>query len=218
MPGHLDLEFDHVTKDYAYTGHAVLMGLHSVFYRTLLSKKKSFIKIKNKLILAFQSPIQARPGLLTPQSFFVRLGALSCTQAQDPSENLIRLLLGSTLSGFRTVLTGSVWSSPHLSALSSFLATCPLAFHTPVRLLPRVPGGPEAPHPKSMHTLLLHLEHVSSQPPPDCRLPITMSVQFSSVQLFSHVQLFETHGPKHARPPCPPPTPRVYSNSCPLSQ
>ena len=26
------------------------------------------------------------------------------------------------------------------------------------------------------------------------------------------------HGPQHARPPCPSPTPRVYSNSCPLSQ
>ena len=25
------------------------------------------------------------------------------------------------------------------------------------------------------------------------------------------------HGLKHARPPCPSPTPRVYSNSCPLS-
>ena len=27
-----------------------------------------------------------------------------------------------------------------------------------------------------------------------------------------------THGLQHARPPCPSPTPRVYSNSCPLSQ
>ena len=26
------------------------------------------------------------------------------------------------------------------------------------------------------------------------------------------------HGPQHTRPPCPSPTPRVYSNSCPLSQ
>ena len=27
-----------------------------------------------------------------------------------------------------------------------------------------------------------------------------------------------THGLQHTRPPCPSPTPRVYSNSCPLSQ
>ena len=27
-----------------------------------------------------------------------------------------------------------------------------------------------------------------------------------------------THEPQHSRPPCPSPTPRVYSNSCPLSQ
>ena len=26
------------------------------------------------------------------------------------------------------------------------------------------------------------------------------------------------HGPQHARPPCPSPPPRVYSNSCPLSR
>ena len=28
----------------------------------------------------------------------------------------------------------------------------------------------------------------------------------------------QPHEPQHARPPCPSPTPRVYSNSCPLSQ
>ena len=41
-------------------------------------------------------------------------------------------------------------------------------------------------------------------------------VQFSSV-----TQLCLTlwpHGLQHTRPPCPSPTPRVYSNSCPLSQ
>jgi len=38
------------------------------------------------------------------------------------------------------------------------------------------------------------------------------SVQFSSVQLLSHVQFFMT------RPPCPSPPPGVYSNSQPLSQ
>ena len=38
--------------------------------------------------------------------------------------------------------------------------------------------------------------------------------QFSSIQLLNHVQLFAT--PLHARPPCPSPTPGVFSNSCPL--
>jgi len=28
----------------------------------------------------------------------------------------------------------------------------------------------------------------------------------------------QPHGQQHARPPCPSPTPRAYSNSCPLSQ
>ena len=44
----------------------------------------------------------------------------------------------------------------------------------------------------------------------------TMQFQFSSV-----AQLCPTlrpHGLQHARPPCPSPTPGVYSNSCPLSR
>ena len=40
------------------------------------------------------------------------------------------------------------------------------------------------------------------------------SVQFSSVTQFS----LKHRGLQHGRPPCPSPTPRVYSNSCPLSQ
>ena len=40
----------------------------------------------------------------------------------------------------------------------------------------------------------------------------------SSVQSLSRVWLSVTHGLQHARPPCPSPTPRVYSISCPLSQ
>ena len=45
------------------------------------------------------------------------------------------------------------------------------------------------------------------------------SVQFSSVQ-FSHSVMSDSlrpHGLQHARPPCPSPTPGVYSNSCPSS-
>ena len=42
--------------------------------------------------------------------------------------------------------------------------------------------------------------------------------QFSSVQSLSHVQLSRPHVLQHARPPCPSPTPGVYSNSCPSSR
>ena len=44
-----------------------------------------------------------------------------------------------------------------------------------------------------------------------------ISVQFISVQSLSRVQLWP-HELQHARPPCPSPTPGVYSNSCPSSQ
>ena len=43
--------------------------------------------------------------------------------------------------------------------------------------------------------------------------------QFSSVQLSSVVSgSLQPHGLQHTRPPCPSTTPRLYSNSCPLSQ
>ena len=41
------------------------------------------------------------------------------------------------------------------------------------------------------------------------------SVQFSCPVVSDRLR---PHGPQHARPPCPSPTPRVYSNSCPLSR
>ena len=42
------------------------------------------------------------------------------------------------------------------------------------------------------------------------------SVQFCSVAL--SCPTLRPHGLQHARPPCPSPTPGVYSNSCPLSR
>ena len=45
-------------------------------------------------------------------------------------------------------------------------------------------------------------------------------LQFNSVQ-FSHSVVSDSlqpHESQHTRPPCPSPTPRVYPNSCPLSQ
>ena len=40
--------------------------------------------------------------------------------------------------------------------------------------------------------------------------------QFSSVA--QSCPTLRPHGLQHARPPCPPPTPVIYSNSCPLSK
>ena len=52
------------------------------------------------------------------------------------------------------------------------------------------------------------------------KIKIMASSPISSVQFSSSVvsDSLWPHGPQHARPPCPSPTPRVYSNSCPLSQ
>ena len=44
-----------------------------------------------------------------------------------------------------------------------------------------------------------------------------VSVQFSSVTQ-AYLTLCDPHESQHARPPCPSPTPRAYSNSCQSSQ
>ena len=44
---------------------------------------------------------------------------------------------------------------------------------------------------------------------------LLLSVQFNCSVVSNSLQL---HGPQHTRLPCLSPTPRVYSNSCPLSQ
>ena len=51
-----------------------------------------------------------------------------------------------------------------------------------------------------------------------CCLAYRVVIQFSSVQSLSCVWLFVTPWMQHARPPCPSPTPEIYSNSCPSSQ
>ena len=50
---------------------------------------------------------------------------------------------------------------------------------------------------------------------------VQLSHPYISLVQFSHSVVsnsLQPHGPQHARPPCPSPTPRVYSNSCPLSR
>ena len=53
-----------------------------------------------------------------------------------------------------------------------------------------------------------------------CHLGISLCSSFkgSSVQLLSHLWLFVTPWTAARQPPCPSPTPRNYSNSCPLSR
>ena len=44
------------------------------------------------------------------------------------------------------------------------------------------------------------------------------SLPWASVQLFTCVWLFVSHGLQHTRPPCPSPAPKAYSNLCPSNQ
>ena len=65
---------------------------------------------------------------------------------------------------------------------------------------------------------LLHLLPGQADSLPRYHLGSLVHVYVSqSVQSLSRVQLFAIHGLQHTRPPCPSPTPRACSNSCPSS-
>ena len=61
---------------------------------------------------------------------------------------------------------------------------------------------------------------MASSTPEKWELDNFLSAIISSVQFSCSVMSNSLwpHGLQHARPPCPLPTPRAYSNSCPLSQ
>ena len=59
-------------------------------------------------------------------------------------------------------------------------------------------------------SLILHFLWFSSK-----LLFLKLLLLFSSLDMSDSLQL---HGVQHARPPCPSPTPGVYSDSCPLSR
>ena len=72
---------------------------------------------------------------------------------------------------------------------------------------------------RNKRTILLHLNSLQSKINTlgsKCFDKYCGNLCLSSVQLLSHVWLL-SHGLQYARPPCPSPTPGIYSNSCPLS-
>ena len=70
--------------------------------------------------------------------------------------------------------------------------------------------------------ILGSISTVVMSPPPQSQgwTVVVLSPSQSSVQFCRSVvsDSLRPHGLQHARPPCPSSTPRVYSNSCPLSQ
>ena len=87
-----------------------------------------------------------------------------------------------------------------------------------------LPATPHLPIPLSTNFLNFLSSHLLSPPPAPFQwkssLRSPVPPQFSSVQ-FSHSVVSDSlrpHESQHARPPCPSPTPRVHSDSCPLSQ
>ena len=82
-------------------------------------------------------------------------------------------------------------------------------------------GGSEAQGEGTFVYLWLIHTGVWQKPKQCCKAIILQinSIQFSSVQFSCSVvsDFLWLHGLQHPRPPCPSPTPWVYSNSCPLS-
>ena len=75
-----------------------------------------------------------------------------------------------------------------------------------------IPWGEEPSELQSMGSQIVGHYLMTKSPPPKHML----SLQFSSVA--QSCSTLWPHGLQHPRPPCPSPTPRVYSVSCPLSQ
>ena len=63
----------------------------------------------------------------------------------------------------------------------------------------------------------MHTYDIKLSKKEDYKVTHTMILTISSVQLLSHVWLFANLCTAATRPPCPSPTPEVYSNSCPSS-
>ena len=64
----------------------------------------------------------------------------------------------------------------------------------------------------------MHTYDIKLSKKEDYKVTHTMILTISSVQLLSHVWLFANLCTAATRPPCPSPTPRIYSNPCPLSR
>ena len=62
---------------------------------------------------------------------------------------------------------------------------------------------------------IIHLENLTNRTISENPAESSVSVQFICSVMSDSLQF---HGLQHSRPPCPSPTPGVYSNPCPLSQ
>ena len=98
-----------------------------------------------------------------------------------------------------------------------------MTFHLSLRNRPHITWAPVMPGTRDLLMLTVHVS--VSQKNISChdffKLYLTnLTTLFSSVQFSCSVvsNSLWPHEPQHARPPCPSPTPRVYSNSCPLCQ
>ena len=95
----------------------------------------------------------------------------------------------------------------HVSCLVGSVGWCPRAPGTTCCPSPALPVLHLYPHPKRQLHQVTYL--------------CTGWISFMLLLLFSCWVVsnsLQAHGLQHARPPCPSPTPRAYSNSCPLSQ
>ena len=124
----------------------------------------------------------------------------------------------TTIKHYISVLHRSECSPWHLSLLSTHPETSQYADSHLLHVLPW--GNFTANYHPSPHSCTQHITGTMLFPTTSffcSSLSRLFSVQFSSFQ-FSHSVMSDSlwpHESQHARPPCPSPTPRVYSNSCP---
>ena len=132
----------------------------------------------------------------------------SCSFPRPASSSSSCTSLVSSWVLCRAEVSGSValpasWTGAAQESLSSFwVPRCPRAAGPPSAGPPLRPWKPP-PHGSSFEVVR----------DGDYRLPQFSSIQFSRSVMSNSLR---PHGLQHARPPCPLPTPGVYSNSCPL--
>ena len=105
-------------------------------------------------------------------------------------------------------------SSPKLMSIESVMPSSHLILCHPLLLLsPNPEASPTRPLPRKLHSTC------QTQVTSSFELCLNICFFLSSVQFSRSVvsDSLQPHGLQHARPPCPSPTPGVYSNSFPLS-
>ena len=159
-------------------------------------------------------------------TIFERIMQISCSLVYKKAStgNVQRTMYYPKNTG-RQIMTCVVFSSVQSLSRVQLFATPWTAAH---QASLSITNSRSPPKPMSIESVIPSNHLISVVPFSSCPQSCPASGSFPTSQLFtsgsvqfSHSVLSDSlrpHESQHARPPCPSPTPRVHSNSCPLSR